>query len=98
MPSASCLPPGLHGGLYPSHEACRQPVSSNPGLGHALYGAEAVPFLVEDRHTLPNGVQEQGLTELEPRNVAVQIGRIFRGRRARLPSWWCWRRQVLLRS
>src|SRR5271155_234785 len=28
----------------------------------------------------------------------MQIGRIFRGRRARLPSWRCWRKWVLLGS
>src|SRR5277367_4294493 len=43
-------------------------------------------------------VHEQGLAELEPGNVAVQIGRIFWARRARLPSCRCWRSQVLLRS
>jgi len=73
-------------------------VPSNPGLGDTLQGAEGVLFLVEDRYTLLNAVPEQGLAELELRNVAMQIGRIFRGRRARLPSWRCWRKWVLLGS
>ena len=53
---------------------------SNLGLGDTLYGAEGVPFLVEDRYTLLNPVPEQGLAELKPGNVAVQVGGIFRGR------------------
>jgi hypothetical protein len=32
------------------------PCLANPGLGDTLYGAEAIPFLVEDRYTLLNGV------------------------------------------
>jgi hypothetical protein len=40
----------------------------------------------------------RGLAELKPGNVTMQIGRIFRARRARLPSCQCWRRQVMLRS
>ena len=54
-------------------------------------------FLAGDDEAFLNSVHEQGLAELESDNVAVQIGRIFRTRRARLPSCWCWRRQVLLR-
>ena len=54
-------------------------------------------WLRTTRHSF-NSVYERGLAELEPGNVAVQIGRIFRARRARLPSYRCWRRQVLLRS
>ena len=44
---------------------------SNPGLGDTLQGAEGVLFLVEDRYTLLNAVPEQGLAELELRNVAM---------------------------
>jgi hypothetical protein len=73
-------------------------VPSNPGLGDALQGIEGVLFLAEDDEAFLNSVREQGLAELEPGNVAVQIGRIFRARRARLPSCRCWRKQVLLRS
>jgi len=68
-PSASCPPSGLHRGLYPSHKTCRQLVPSDPGLGHALEGAEAVTFLIEDRHNLLNGVLKGGLAELEPGNI-----------------------------
>ena len=57
-----------------------------------------VSFLAKGDEAFLNGVHEQGLAELEPGNVAVQIGRIFRVRRARLPSYWCRRRQVLQRS
>ena len=71
---------------------------SNPGLGDALQGAEGILFLAEDDEAFLNSVHEQGLAELEPGNVAMQIGRIFRARRARLPSCRCWSRQVLLRS
>jgi len=73
-------------------------VPSNPGLGDALQGTEGVLFLTEDDEAFLNSVREPLLAELEPGNVAVQIGRIFRARRARLPSCRCWRRQVLLRS
>jgi hypothetical protein len=41
---------------------------------------------------------EQGLAELKSGNVAVQIGRTFRARRARLSSCRCWKKQILLRS
>ena len=71
MPSGSCPPPGLHPGLHPSHEACQQLVSSDPGLGHALEVAEAVPFLIEDRYNLPNGVLAGGLAELIPGNISL---------------------------
>jgi hypothetical protein len=57
-----------------------------------------VSFLAEDDEAFLNSVHEQGFAELEPGNVAVQIGRIFRARRATLLSCRCWRRQVLLRS
>ena len=50
-----------------------------------------VSFLVEDDEAFVNIVHEQGFAELEPGNVAVRIGRIFRARMARLPSIWCWR-------
>jgi hypothetical protein len=73
-------------------------VPSNSGLRDALQGAEGVLFLAEDDETFLNGVHEQGLAELEPGNVAVQIGRIFWTRRTRLPSCRRWRSQVLLRS
>jgi hypothetical protein len=73
-------------------------VPSNPGLGDALQGAKGVLFLAKDDETFLNGVHEQGLAELEPSNVAVQVGRIFWARRARLPSCRYWRSQVLLRS
>ena len=95
MPSGSCPPPGLHRGLHPSHEACRQLVSSDPGLGHALEGAEAVLLLIEDYYNLLNDVLEEGLAELEPGNIAVQI---FRGRRATLSSWCCWSRKSTARE
>jgi hypothetical protein len=36
MPLASCPPPDLHKDLHPSYKTCRQPVSSNPGLGDTL--------------------------------------------------------------
>ena len=52
---------------------------SNPGLGDALQGTEGVLFLAEDDEAFLNSVHEQGLAELEPGNVAVQIGWIFRG-------------------
>ena len=71
---------------------------SNPGLGDALQSAEGVLFLAEDDEAFLNSVHEQGLAELEPGNVVVQISRIFRPGRARMPSCRCWRRQVLLRS
>jgi hypothetical protein len=64
---------------------------SNPGLGDALQGAEGVLFLAEDDEAFLNSTHEQGLAELEPGNVAMQISRIFRARRARLPSCRCWR-------
>src|SRR5271155_759093 len=57
-----------------------------------------VPFLAKGDEAFLNSVEELGLAELESGNVAVQIGRIFRARRARLPSYRCWRRQALLRS
>jgi hypothetical protein len=98
MPSATCPPSGLYRVLQPSHEACWLLVLSNPGLGDAIQGAEGVLFLAEDDEAFLNSVHEQRLAELEPGNVAMQIGRIFRARRARLPSCRCWRRQVLLRS
>jgi hypothetical protein len=71
---------------------------SNPGLGDAIQGAEDVHFLAEDDEAFLNSVHEQGLAELIPGNVAMQIGRIFRARRTRLPSCRYWRRQVLLRE
>ena len=52
------------------------------------------------RYTYKKHARERGmpgLAELKLGNVAVQIGRIFHPRRARLPSYRCWRRQVLLR-
>jgi hypothetical protein len=60
-------------------------VPSNLGLGDTLQDAKGIPFLVEDRYIL-NAIPKQGLAELEPGNVAVQIGRTFRGRKARQPS------------
>jgi len=45
-----------------------------------------VSFLAEDDEAFLNSVHEQGFAEFEPGNVAVQICRIFRARRARLPS------------
>jgi hypothetical protein len=77
MPSASCPHPGLHRSLHPSHKAYRQLVPSDTGLGHALEGAQAVPLLIEDHYNLLNDVLKEGLAELEPGNIAVQI---FRGR------------------
>ena len=62
---------------------------SNPGLGDALWGAEGVHFLAEDDEVFLNSVHEQGLAEFDLGNVAMQIGRIFRARRARLPSCRC---------
>ena len=58
---------------------------SNPGLGDALQGAKDVLFLAEDDEAFLNDVRELGLAELEPGNVAVQVDRIFRCKRARLP-------------
>src|SRR3954449_11355421 len=55
-------------------------------------------FWLRTTRAFLNSVHEQGLAELEPGNVAMQIGRIFPARSARLPSCRCWRRQVLLRS
>jgi hypothetical protein len=69
-------------------------VPSDTGLGHALEDAEAVPLLIED-YNLLNDVLEQGLAELEPGNIAVQI---FRARRARLSSWGCWSRKSTARE
>ena len=60
------------------------PCLATRGLGDALQGAEGVPFLAEDDEAFLNSVHEQGLAELESGNVAIQIGRIFRARRARL--------------
>ena len=57
---------------------------SNPGLGDAVQGAEDILFLPGDDEAFLNSVHKQGLAELEPGNVAIQIGRIFRARRARL--------------
>ena len=51
-----------------------------------------VSFLAGDDEAFVDSVHEQGLAELESGNVAAQIGRIFRDRRARLPSCWWWRR------
>jgi hypothetical protein len=64
-------------------------VRSNPGLRDALQGAEGVHFLAEDDEAFLNS---RGLAELEPGNVAMQISRIFRARRAKLPSCRCWRK------
>ena len=50
------------------------PVSSNPGLGDALQSAEGILFLAEDDEAFLNSVHEQELAELEPSNVAIQIG------------------------
>jgi hypothetical protein len=66
-------------------------MSSNPSLGDALQGAEGILFLAEDDEAFLNSIHEQGLAELEPGNVAMQISRIFRARRARLPSCRCLR-------
>ena len=52
--------PQLAARLQVFTEACRQLVPSDPGPGHALEGAEAVPFLIEDRYNLLNGVLEEG--------------------------------------
>jgi hypothetical protein len=46
-------------------------VPSDPGLGHALEGDETVPFLIEDRYNLLNGVLEGGLAELKPGNLSL---------------------------
>ena len=54
-------------------------MSSNPGLGDTLQGVEGILFLVEDSYILLSTVLDQGLAELEPDNVAVQIGRPNRG-------------------
>ena len=50
---------------------CLDGYPSDLGLGLALEGAEAVPFLIEDRYNLLNGVLEEGLTELEPSNILL---------------------------
>jgi len=42
-----------------------------------LQGAEGVHFLAEDDKLFLNTVHEQGLAELEPGNVAVQIRDFF---------------------
>jgi hypothetical protein len=64
-------------------------VPSDTGLGHTLEGTEAVPFLIEDHYNLLNGILKEGLAELEPGNIAVQIARIFRVGGVRLSSWGC---------
>jgi hypothetical protein len=61
----------------------------NPGLRDALQSAEGVLFLAEDNEAFLNNIHEQGLAEFELGNVAVEIGRIFWARRARLPSCRC---------
>src|ERR1700734_2794754 len=73
---ASCPPPGLHRGLYPSHETCRQLVPSDPRLGYALEGIEAVPFLIEDYCNLLYNVLEEELAELKLGNIG-QAGYTF---------------------
>ena len=50
MPSASCPPPALHGGLHSNHKTCRQPVPSNPGLVDTLQDTKDALFLTEDRY------------------------------------------------
>jgi hypothetical protein len=96
LPSASYPPPVL---LEPFNLVIRP--AGSPCL--AIRASEMrsrvlrVSFLAEDGEAFLKSLHEQGLAELEPGNVAVQIGRIFRARRARLPSYRYRRRQVLLR-
>ena len=66
-------------------------MSSNLGLGDALQDTEGVYFQAKDDEVFLDSVHEQGLAELEVGNVAMQVGRISRARRARLSSCRCWR-------
>jgi hypothetical protein len=71
MSSPSCPPPGLHRGLHPSYKTCRQLVPSDPRLGYALEGTEAVPFLIEDYCNLLYNVLEEELAELKLGNIRM---------------------------
>ena len=71
---------------------------SDPRLGYALEGIEAIPFLIEDYCNLLYNVLEEELAELKLGNISMQIARIFWGRRARLSSWNCWSRKNTVRK